>query len=65
MEKTNWTVTVYDIQNRVLDSWTISDRSEKQAFNEAVGDVSQVRNVFDWSLMPEDFFNQAYSQTSH
>ncbi|HLM60328.1 MAG TPA: hypothetical protein VK308_05975 [Pyrinomonadaceae bacterium] len=65
MEKTNWTVTVYDFQNRLLDSWTIRDRNEKEAFNEAVSDVSRVQNFFDWSLMPEDFFSQADSRTSH
>ena len=65
MEKTNWIVTVYDINNRVLDSWTIADRSESEAFNEAAANVFNISDYFDWELLPEGFLPKTGKQTNH
>lgn len=46
----NWVVKVYDINDDLLASWAIENRTESQAFSEAEADVMRIPNQEDWTI---------------
>lgn len=49
----DWRVNVFNKSGTIVDSWTICNRTEDEAAQEAVVDVEKVDGYTDWSLVPE------------
>lgn len=49
--KKNWKITTYNKQNKIIETWIIQDRTEKEAFNEAEADINQDSRVHDWTMV--------------
>jgi len=46
----DWLVRVYDEDDAEIDSWTIENRTERQASDEAEADVGRMSDADDWTL---------------
>ena len=46
----DWLVRVYDKKERVIGHWTIKDRTEHEAEEEAVADLKEFPNYDDWTM---------------
>lgn len=47
----DWIVRAYNKNNRVIKKWIIKDRTEHEAENEAMAELSYLSNVWDWTMM--------------
>ena len=49
----NWIARAYAPDGRLVEAWSIKDRTEHEASNEAEADVKRLgARVDDWTLMP-------------
>ena len=48
----DWFVRVYDEDDKIIASWTIEDRTEREAEKEATPEVDQVSGYEDWTITP-------------
>jgi hypothetical protein len=49
-KSSNWVVKVYDVNDDLLASWAIENRTESQAFSEAEADVERIPHQADWTM---------------
>jgi len=49
-EPSNWTVVVYNDNDKEIESWVIKNRTENEAEKEALADVGNVKGFHDWSM---------------
>ena len=52
-KRTNWRVRVYDVNEKVISTWVIQNRTEHEAESEATADVVKEKGYADWSMMEE------------
>lgn len=57
-ENTSWVATFYDKNTKMLKQITYQNRTENEALREAESDVQHIKNVDDWTLMPESFWKK-------
>jgi hypothetical protein len=50
MERSDWKITVYDADDRIIDSWTLESRTEDEATREAASDVQKNNKAHDWAM---------------
>ncbi len=53
-ERTNWVARAYDENDKIIEEFVIQDRTEGEAFKEALGSFSV--SYTDWTLTKESEF---------